>query len=254
MNTETYDATFFERHQDGAVRSAEIIVPLILKLAEIDSVIDIGCGQGAWLKAFRERGVGEVRGLDGDYVDRSKLLIEPSCFTPQDLSRPFEINGRYDLAVCLEVAEHLPEKAGRELVARLVAAAPLVLFSAAIPGQGGTGHVNEQWPSYWQAIFGEHGFRRLDPVRRHVWRERGVRWWYRQNIFLYASEDALSASAGLKEELALASDDTEFELIQSSVFDRYRTLRGIIREVPRVARRRLKQRLARYFSGLRRDC
>src|SRR5205823_3545352 len=127
-----------------------------------------------------------LRGLDGPSVDASHLLIDPACFTPVDLARCPELAETFDLALCLEVAEHLPPRASRPLVRLLTRAAPLVLFSAAIPGQGGVGHRNEQWPDYWRARFAEFGYRRLDPVRRHVWQDPRVAGWYQQNLYLYA--------------------------------------------------------------------
>src|SRR5262245_11052980 len=129
------------------------------------SVVDVGCGRGAWLRAFRENGVEVIAGMDGDHIATSKLLIEPLSFRCVDLTKPLRSTEKYDLAVCLEVVEHLPSTAGRSLIASLTSVAPLVLFSAAIPGQRGTGHINEQWPPYWQSIFAGHGYVRLDPIR-----------------------------------------------------------------------------------------
>jgi hypothetical protein len=142
----------------------------------------------------------------------------------------------------LEVAEHLPEKVGQRLIRSLTEASSLVLFSAAIPGQQGLDHINEQWPSYWQAIFKDYGFQRLDPIRRHIWHNELVDWWYRQNVYLYASEAAIANSASLQTERQLACT-TEFELVHLSVFYHYKSLRGIIGEVPRVARRKIKSYL-----------
>lgn len=242
MTTPAYTNDFFDLQKEGSLQSARIVVPVLLNLVRPASVIDIGCGHGAWLRAFKENGVQVLKGFDGSYVDRSKLLIDPACFNPVDLTRPFKIRERYDLAVCLEVGEHLPEKVSQSLVAELTEAAPLVLFSAAIPGQRGLNHVNEQWPSYWQTSFERRGFHRLDPIRRHILMESKVEWWYRQNIFLYASQDAIANSSALQAEKELANN-MDFELIHGSIFYRYKSLRGILREVPRVARRKIKDYL-----------
>jgi hypothetical protein len=237
-----YDDQFFDLQKVGALRSARIVVTVLLNVIKPKSVVEVGCGHGAWLRAFQENGVQVIKGLDGPYVDKSKLLIEPSCFGPADLSQSLKTDKHYDLVTCLEVAEHLPEKVGRGLIMNLTDAAPLVLFSAAIPGQGGLNHINEQWPAYWQALFAERGFVRLDPIRRHIWQDDRVDWWYRQNIYLYASEAAIKNSSSLQAERALACT-TEFELVHLSIFYRYKSLRGIIREVPRVARRKVKSYL-----------
>ncbi len=234
-----YDDKFFDLQKIGALRSARIVVPVLLNVIKPKSVVDVGCGHGAWLRAFQENGVQAIKGLDGAYVDQSKLLIDPACFSPADLSQPLKIDKPYDLVTCLEVAEHLPERVGRELIKSLTDTAPLVLFSAAIPGQESPTHINLQWPSYWQAMFEDCGFRRLDPIRRHIWHDDRVEWWYRQNIYLYASEAAIINSSSLQKEQELAGT-TEFELVHLSIFYRYKSLRGIVREVPRVARRKLR--------------
>jgi SAM-dependent methyltransferase len=234
-----YDDTFFARVTQDTVESARIIVPLLLKLINPASVVDIGCGLGAWLKVCQEHRIKVFRGFDGDYIDRSKLLVQPSCFTAVDLAEPIEIDQRFDLAICLEVAEHLPEAAAPGLVRMLTTVAPFVLFSAAIPGQRGPGHVNEQWPSYWKALFTENGFQRLDPIRRHIWRNSHVQWWYRQNLFLYASRDAIIESEALREEERLA----ELDVIYVEFLNRYKTLRGVLGELPRVLRETIQRRL-----------
>jgi hypothetical protein len=139
--------------------------------------------------------VGEVLGIDGDYVDPSQLRIEAGELLVRDLGRPIGIERRFDLALCLEVAEHLPEARADGFVADLVALAPAVLFSAAIPFQGGTGHLNEQWPEHWAGRFAAHGYLVLDCVRPRVWNDPGVEFWYAQNTLLYV-EAATVASDG----------------------------------------------------------
>src|SRR5204862_3532668 len=144
-----------------SLRSARAVVPLVMELVRPASVLDVGCGLGTWLAAFAEAGVADFLGMDGDYVDRAKLKIPAERFRAADLTNPPSPGRTFDLAVCLEVAEHLPEKASPRLVELLATAAPVVLFSAALPGQGGTRHINEQWPAFWQRLFAARGFVRL---------------------------------------------------------------------------------------------
>jgi SAM-dependent methyltransferase len=240
--TARYDNEFFAYHEDAALASARTIVPILLRLIQPASVVDVGCGRGAWLRAFQEHGVSLVRGFDGRHVDRSKLLIDPDRFTAVDLAAPLNLEGPYELALCLEVAEHLPPKAGRRLVRALTAAAPLVLFSAAVPGQGGTSHVNEQWPWYWDELFLEHGFQRLDPVRRHVRQNQQVKWWYRQNLVLYANGSRVSDDPALQEE-ALLSASSPFEWVHLQVVTRRAGFRALLRELPGSALRSLKRQV-----------
>src|SRR3981081_11169 len=143
-----YRGTFF-RHP--AQRSADAIVPVVIDLVRPRSVVDIGCGTGTWLAAFRRDGVPDVFGIDGDWAPRDRLQLTGGQVAHHDPSQPLDLGRRFDLAICLEVAEHLPAASADALVALLTRHAPVVLFSAAIPGQGGTGHVNEQRPVYREA-------------------------------------------------------------------------------------------------------
>ena len=195
-----YPGALTNAEWEGSLRSARLVVPIVMRLVRLGSVLDVGCGWGSWLKAFQEHGVSVVRGFDGSWADQDRLLIDKRNFRTVDLTEPFEPGDRFDLAVCLEVAEHLPERAASRLIQTLTRAAPLVLFSAAIPGQGGHGHINEQWPEYWAMLYREHGFRRLDPIRRHVWQDDRIEWWYRQNLYLFASDEAIRNSVALRAE------------------------------------------------------
>src|SRR5215207_6600670 len=123
-----YSSNYFSERSARALASARAIVPVILRYTTPRSVLDVGCARGEWLKAFQEQGVAHVQGLDGDYVDPAQLLIPHSCFRAADLNRLTEIETGFDLAVCLEVAEHLSPSGGLPLVGNLVKAAPLVLF------------------------------------------------------------------------------------------------------------------------------
>ena len=202
MSDHVYSTAFYDRHIRGAIASARAIVPTVIDLVRPRSVVDVGCGVGAWLSVFREAGVHEVVGIDGAYVDRSQLLIPADCFIGHDLEQPIGLPRQFDLVVSLEVAEHLsPEHADR-FVASLAGLGRAVLFSAAIPGQGGEHHVNEQWPQYWAARFAEHGFVAIDCMRARVWNRQDVDWWYAQNSFLYVERGLLQDSAVLRSELA----------------------------------------------------
>ena len=140
----------------------------------------------------------------------------------------------------------------RTLVTRLTAAAPLVLFSAAIPGQPGIRHVNEQWPSYWRRLFAEQGFEQLDPLRREIRHDRRVKWWYRQNLLLYASKAAIAETPRLQEE-ATRAPRAELEWVHRRVLEnalvRYATPTGIVREALRTLGRHAAGALDRARRG-----
>ena len=154
-------------------------------------MVDVGCGTGTWCAEFLEQGVRTVLGVDGAYVDKSQLMIPPGSFLARDLAAPLRLDRTFDLAISMEVAEHLPPERGASFVDDLTRLAPIVLFSAAIPGQGGTSHVNEQWPSYWDGLFRKRGFRAIDCLRARFWDDPSIDWWYRQNMFLFVREDRL---------------------------------------------------------------
>jgi SAM-dependent methyltransferase len=225
-----YDERFFGLQVADSLRSARAIAQIACQLFEPTSVVDVGCGQGAWLAAFMELGLTRVRGIDGDYVNRDKLLFDRANFVAADLSRAFEIPGHYDLTICVEVAEHLPGSSSRQLVRAVTQASPLVLFSAAVPGQGGSGHINEQWPSYWRALFADEGFRMFDPIRPRIREARAICWWYRQNLVVFASREAVSRHSRLGNEVA--GDDIEW--IHISLVRHRRNLRSSLLKAPGV--------------------
>ena len=195
-----YTTDYYAALRDGARSSARVIVPLVLELAPVCSVVDVGCGQGTWLSVFHACGVKDVLGVDGDYIDRDRLEIPHERFRPRDLVRPLELDRTFDLAVSLEVAEHLPADVAESFVGSLARLAPVVLFSAAAPYQGGESHVNEQWPAYWAERFARHGFLPVDCLRRRLWANADVEWWYAQNTFLFVERVRLERDAALKRE------------------------------------------------------
>lgn len=167
------------------------VVPVIIKLYNPGSVLDVGCGTGTWLKAFEEAGVNEYLGIDGAYVNTAQLEIPKENFKAVDLRNAWNLNRRFDLVISLEVAEHLPEASAAEFVEALTRHSGTIIFSAAIPGQGGQYHINEQWPAYWEKKFAVHGFYFHDVLRPLLWDNPNVDWWYRQNIFLVNREKSI---------------------------------------------------------------
>jgi SAM-dependent methyltransferase len=202
-----YSKRFYERLRNGATRSAEVMVPLVLQFLPVHSVVDVGCGDGSWLAVFRRHGVSEIVGIDGEYVDGDLLQIPRECFRAGDLTKPFEAGRMFDLAISLEVAEHLPAESAAGFVESLTKLAPVVLFSAAIPFQGGERHVNEQWPDKWAQLFEGHGYVAVDCIRKRVWKNEAVEWWYAQNTLLFAQAALVQSNPMLKAELEKTDPD-----------------------------------------------
>jgi SAM-dependent methyltransferase len=170
-------------------KSPSVIIPFLLKYIKATSVIDIGCGTGTWLKVFKSQGVSETIGIDGFHLDKSVLVIPQEDVKLKDLEKPFELEKKFDLAISLEVAEHLAPSSAQDFVSSITKLSDIILFSAAIPGQGGQNHLNEQWPSYWKHLFETQGFEMIDCIRSNFWNNKEVDWWYRQNMFLVIKKD-----------------------------------------------------------------
>jgi SAM-dependent methyltransferase len=156
------------------------------------TLLDVGCGTGTWLRAAADLGVLQVVGVDGVVVAESHLHVPRSNIEHCDLTASFDLGRRFDVVLCLEVAEHIPESAAATLISSIVGHSDKVLFSAACPGQPGQHHVNCQWPDYWQCLFNSHGFVCDDSIRWQIWEDSRIEPWYRQNIF-WARHDPLKA-------------------------------------------------------------
>ena len=191
-SSKSYSSSFYVGQVEGSTKSADVILPLLLTIIRPQSILDVGCGTGTWLATAAAHGISDVMGVDGGWVKSEDLKISVDRFLPVDLSMPFNLNRRFDLVMSLEVAEHLPEAASRTFVESLSRHADVMLFSAAAPNQGGTTHLNEQWPSYWIERFADLGFSAFDCIRTQIWEDENVDPWYAQNIFLFANRAGLS--------------------------------------------------------------
>jgi SAM-dependent methyltransferase len=240
-----YDREFYRELDTTAAPSAQRILPLLLALAPVRSVVDVGCGDGGWLGSFRASGVEDVLGVDGPWVGEDQLKIPADRFRRMDLERPIDVGRRFDLAMSLEVAEHLPATSAPGFARSLADLAPLVLFSAAVPGQGGAHHVNEQWPAYWEALFAARGFVAIDCFRPAIWSDPAISWWYRQNLLLFAHPDALALYPRLREAKERAG--RPLPLVHPELFAEmvHRSAPGLgrwLRQGPRALRRTWRKR------------
>lgn len=204
-----YSKTFFKTLEQGSYASALVVLKALFGFYVPKSIIDIGCGTGSWLKAARDLGVCDVFGVDGEYVSKDMLLIEEESFARADLEQEFVPRRRYECAISMEVAEHLSPKVAPNFVKSLVNCAPVIVFSAAIPYQGGTHHLNEQWPSYWAKLFNDLDYVPIDILRPRIISNPEVEFYYKQNVVVYVDKTQL----GLLHDIPLPRSGTNFRYL-----------------------------------------
>jgi SAM-dependent methyltransferase len=252
--SQAYSRDFFSQLHDGSVRSAQRVLPIVFELIRPRSVIDVGCGIGAWLSVAQQLGVSDVVGLDGDYVDRAMMLIPGEKFIPCDLNLHLPVDRSFDVAICVEVVEHLPAFTAPKIVAELVRLARVIVFSAAVPGQGGTHHLNEQWPEYWQSLFAPHSYRFCDLIRPRAWNDPEIERWYRQNAFVVAADEFLSTRPEIghaTEPLARIHPDLwnwRTKELEDYRLGRAFSGRQLLRLFPAVFGRSMRHHLTRFLS------
>ena len=187
MSDHVYNTDFYDYIDDGSRASARTVAPLLLAEMKIDSLLDVGAGHGAWASEWMAAGVADVMAVDGDYVKPDQLVIPAANFRAADLSLPPDLGRRFDLVQSLEVAEHLPQAKAAPFVETLARHGDVVLFSAAVPHQGGEHHVNEQPPEYWRQLFARQGYAAFDFLRPRLADQKQVKGWYKFNSYLYAN-------------------------------------------------------------------
>ena len=188
MSEHEYSEDFYSYIDAGSRRSARAVAAILKPELPIASLLDVGAGHGAWAAEWLAAGVGEVLAVDGDYVRRDQLAVPAKNFRAHDLSTPLDLKRRFDLVQSLEVAEHLPAAKAELFVDNLCNHGDVILFSAAVPHQGGEHHVNEQPPEYWRRKFAARGYRVFDFLRPRLAGRGEVMPWYRFNTYLYANE------------------------------------------------------------------
>lgn len=189
-----YNKGFYLSQMAGSISSAKRIVPYVLEMlspVQVTSVVDFGCGVGGWLSQFQKNNASiEVLGLDFGNPDKEQLQISERKYRKADLSKEINLGRKFGLCISLEVAEHIHSKYADNFIDNLCRHSDFVLFSAAIPGQGGTEHVNEQPLSYWVKKFKQRGYLMYDIIRPFFWDDRSIDIWYRQNTVLFIKNGA----------------------------------------------------------------
>ena len=217
--TELYDARFYEGHVATSLLSARIYLRYLWQFTQAESVLDVGCGRGAWLKACHELGSQTLLGYDGDWNSQSQMIDDSVKFHGIDLNQPFSVPQKVDLAISLEVAEHLSPSIAPQFVRCLADASDTVLFSAAYTRQGGTNHINEQPHSYWAHLFAERDFVPFDLFRPVFWGNKDVCFWYRQNTFLYCRRGSTASDRIEAHGFKAIADPSFMDCVHPDLFD-----------------------------------
>ena len=233
----------------SAAAASAVALPLLLELVPgVSSIVHVGCASGEWLAEARRHGITDVMGIEGPWPEFDGLEVDSPTLARIDYTQPFTLDRRFDLALCIEIAEHLPPERAASFVTDLCRLAPVVAFAAAIPFQGGLGHVNEQWPAYWEQHFAAAGYVMVDAVRRRMWHAPGGPGYIAQNLLLAVEESRLGSYPALEQE-RLRNSGPVLSLVHPDVFDGAicraagdpPTLRTVLRPYLGRIRRRLRR-------------
>ncbi len=185
----TYNPLVFLFFHEYAVADAPTVARTFEEVfPEADRFVDAGAGSGAYAAELRRRGH-VVVAYEYARLGRFIARLQGVDARPFDLAQPIA-PAECDLAYSFEVAEHLPPELGDRLVTFLAASAPTVVFTAAPPGQGGSGHINEQERPYWVERFRKHGMVERQELRDRVAAGfRDVRSsWLAANVMVFTRE------------------------------------------------------------------
>lgn len=228
MAEHVYSGGFYDYIDAGSRASARTVARLLLNELRIGSLLDVGAGHGAWAAEWMAAGVADVLAIDGDYVARDRLAIPSERFRSHDLLQPLDLGRKFDLVQSLEVAEHLPSDKADGFVETLTRHGDVVLFSAAVPHQGGEHHVNEQPLGYWRAKFAARGYQPFDFVRPRIASDAEVMPWYRFNTLIYAND----AGAARLSPAVRATRVPDGASVEVSGDLRWRARRALVRLIP----------------------
>lgn len=240
----SYKHNFYKDRHQGTIDAANTILSLVIDMIpEVRSGVDFGCGVGTWLSVLKERGADEVLGLEGSWVDENLLKITKQELSQVNFEEGVALDKKYDIAISLEVAEHLKSDTAPGFVEAITNASDFVLFSAAIPFQGGTNHVNEQWPDYWIELYEARGYCLIDFIRMKIWDDDSIPFWYKQNILMFVKEDrvkdlVLPDPASIRFPVSVVHPEAYL-----SKMKKMNSVRGSLKLFPRAVKNWLKNKI-----------
>ncbi len=243
-----YNDEFYVKRDMNTKYAASKIASIVYTYFDVDTVVDLGCGVGTWLNEFKKKGAGSVRGYDGNYVNSKYLVIDQDEFISWDLNKKIIDEQKYDLAISLEVAEHLFPSRAKSFVKDLCSLSDVVLFSAAIPMQSERGkndHINERRLSYWIKLFRNEGYNILDVIRPQVWDDNKILCWYRENTVIFYKKSTVIPKHANEKELKHIYDIVHPELYESKI----NYYENILDEKPIKIYLWVKNKLNKYLCG-----
>jgi len=187
-NAKIYDRKFFNNTLKFENPSAKAFTAILIKHFAPKSVIDIGCGNGIYLSEFKANNI-EILGFDGSPAAIYSSLIGDKIKL-HDLCQQLKLNRKFDLCLCLEVAEHLESTCAQTLINTLTGLSSIIIFTAATPGQGpkSIGHINEQLPEYWLKLFEQKNFilnKKLVKKIKQEMKKAKIIWWLTKNLMIF---------------------------------------------------------------------
>lgn len=197
--TNLYAADFYDEQHAGSLISARRILSILWKHHPCTRVCDFGAGLGTWLRTAHELGASQLAGFEGPWALEHPHRFHEAAYFAVDLNEDVNLTEPFDLAISVEVAEHLLPERSESFVRDLCRASDVVLFGAALPRQPGDGHINCRPHSFWIEEFRRNGYVCLDAFRPHVWTDPAVEPWYAQNCYLFVAHARRYAFAELHE-------------------------------------------------------
>lgn len=211
-----YSQQFYVDQVPDSIRSAEVVLTILFERYKPNSMLDVGCGRGTWLSVAEKMGTHVLHGIDGPWVKSDHILSKGIRFTPTNMEMELPITRKYDLAMSVEVAEHLSQARASSIVGALCKASDVVMFGAAVKGQGGENHINEQRQSYWADLFRANGYLPSDPIRPLCWNDGRVAPWYKQNTLVYVN----SQRSDLLKIFVPSDSNTILDIIHPEMFEK----------------------------------
>lgn len=236
------DSWVFGDIEKRKVNARKVLQPVFGILGVPNSFLDIGGGAGSWCAAAKNLGVQRVRLVDACPPNQVIPELSQEEQVQANLEEGIPNQGQFDLVICIEVIEHLTDHAASRLIKQMTSFSNFILFSAAIPGQGGIGHISERLHEYWHNKFSQFKFDKYDVIRPMLISRSDISSIHRQNLFIYAKKECSHSLADLPQ----ICDDMELiraEHLKSLYHKEPIDLRTALGSIPNALKRSIGRRV-----------